>query len=356
MSPQPKTALDLQPQQAPPRPQPETSHRQQHPQQHPHQHPQQHPQQHTQLAADTAAITLRDITVAYRGHPAVHHVSGRFVPGSLTAVVGPNGAGKSSLLAAIMGQLPLAQGHVDLPPGLKGRIAWLPQHHEVDRSFPISVQDLVALGHWRQLGSLRGVSASHKQAVQQALATVGLVGFDKRVISELSAGQFQRALFARVVLQDAPVILLDEPFNAIDARTTADLLALVHRWHQQSRTVIAVLHDMDQVRQHFDQTLLLARRCVAWGPTAQVLDAQHLLMAQQMAEAWDESAPSCTVAGAGVGRGHQHDHAQAHGPDGKPAHPHQHPHQHPHEHPHQHPQPHTNTPAAPADRSGHAPR
>ena len=304
MSPQPQTALDLHPRRPP------------------------HP-------APAAAITLRDVTVAYRGHPAVHHVSGRFVPGSLTAVVGPNGAGKSSLLAAIMGQLPLAQGHVDLPPGLKGRIAWLPQHHEVDRSFPISVQDLVALGHWRHLGSLRGLGASHKQAVQQALAAVGLVGFEKRVISELSAGQFQRALFARVLLQDAPVILLDEPFNAIDARTTADLLTLVHRWHEQSRTVIAVLHDMDQVRQHFDQTLLLARRCVAWGPTAQVLDAQHLFMARQMAEAWDESAPSCTVADARADGDHGHNHDRGHS--------HAHPHhgQHPH--------------AAPVDPKGRAP-
>lgn len=293
-----------------------------------------------QGAGAQAAITLRDVTVAYRGHPAVHHVSGRFVPGSLTAVVGPNGAGKSSLLAAVMGALPLAQGQVHLPPGLKGRIAWLPQHHEVDRSFPISVQDLVALGHWRHLGSLRGLGAPHKLAVQQALAAVGLVGFEKRVISELSAGQFQRALFARVLLQDAPVILLDEPFNAIDARTTADLLAVVHRWHQQQRTVIAVLHDLDQVRQHFDQTLLLARRCVAWGPTAQVLDARHLFMARQMAEAWDESAPSCTVEGDGVlpadgdagghtgSHAHGHTHARAHAHPSGDAPEHAHPHAH----------------------------
>ena len=341
MSPHPKAAVDLPAQltqlaphrETPPNPHPNS----------PHHHRLQRPQ----LAADSAAITLRDVTVAYRGHPAVHHVSGRFVPGSLTAVVGPNGAGKSSLLAAIIGQLPLAQGHVDLPPGLQGRIAWLPQHHEVDRSFPISVQDLVALGHWRDLGSLRGLGASHKQAVQQALAAVGLAGFEKRVISELSAGQFQRALFARVLLQDAPVILLDEPFNAIDARTTADLLALVHRWHEQSRTVIAVLHDMDQVRQHFDQTLLLARRCVAWGPTAQVLDAQHLSMARQMAEAWDESAPSCTAAGAGAGGGHEHDHTHdhthdhAHGHDGGPVYP--------------HPYPHPNPPATPTNPKGRAP-
>ena len=100
-------------------------------------------------------------------------------------------------------------------------------------------------------------------------------------------------LFARVLLQDAPVILLDEPFNAIDARTTADLLAVVARWHAESRTVIAVLHDLEQVRRHFDRTLLMARRCVAWGPTAQVLHADHLFRARQMAEAWDDDAALC---------------------------------------------------------------
>jgi zinc/manganese transport system ATP-binding protein len=92
------------------------------------------------------------------------------------------------------------------------------------------------------------------------------------------------------------VILLDEPFNAIDARTTADLLAVVARWHAEARTVIAVLHDLEQVRKHFDRTLLLARRCVAWGPTAQVLQAANLFQARQMAEAWEDDAPACREA------------------------------------------------------------
>jgi len=247
------------------------------------------------LAPLPAAIELHDLTVAYRGHPAVHHLSGAFEAGSMTAIVGPNGAGKSSLLAAIMGRLPAAQGRVEVDKALRGRMAWLPQHSEIDRSFPLSVFDLVALGLWAQVSAWRGLRAPERDAVHHALAAVGLRGFERRLIGELSAGQFQRALFARVLLQDAPVILLDEPFNAIDARTTADLLALVHRWHGQARTIVAVLHDMDQVREHFSHTLLLARRCVAWGPTAQVLDARHLFEARQMAEAWDEAAPACTV-------------------------------------------------------------
>jgi zinc/manganese transport system ATP-binding protein len=124
---------------------------------------------------------------------------------------------------------------------------------------------------------------------------VGLSGFGARWLGELSAGQAQRVLFARVLLQDAGLILLDEPFNAIDARTTADLLALLHRWKQEARTVIAVLHDIEQVREHFEQVLLLARERVAWGPTAEVLKAEHLFKARQMAEAWDEAAPRCEV-------------------------------------------------------------
>jgi zinc/manganese transport system ATP-binding protein len=242
------------------------------------------------------AIALHNLTVAYRGHPAVHHLSGEFAAGSLTAVIGPNGAGKTSLLAAIMGGLQPTEGQVHVAANLRGRIAWLPQQAAIDRSFPVRVFDLVALGHWGSVGSFRALSGVQSEQVLHALRDVGLNGFERRSISELSAGQFQRVLFARVLLQNAPVILLDEPFNAIDARTTADLLAVVARWHAQARTVIAVLHDLEQVRKHFDRTLLLARRCVAWGPTAQVLQADNLLRARQMAEAWDDTAPACREA------------------------------------------------------------
>jgi zinc/manganese transport system ATP-binding protein len=245
---------------------------------------------------DPTSIALDNLTVAFRGHPAVHHLSGEFEPGSLTAVVGPNGAGKTSLLSAIMGGLRPAEGEVRIAPSLRGRIAWLPQQAAIDRSFPVCVFDLVALGHWSSVGSCRGLSGAQGEQVRRALQAVGLGGFERRSIGELSAGQFQRVLFARVLLQDAPVILLDEPFNAIDARTTADLLNVVARWHAESRTVIAVLHDLEQVREHFDRTLLLARRCVAWGPTAEVLHAANLFRARQMAEAWDDDAPACREA------------------------------------------------------------
>ena len=243
-----------------------------------------------------AQIALSNLTLAYQGHPAVHHVSGAFEPGSLTAIVGPNGAGKTTLLSAIMGMIRPSEGEVRLQQGLSGRIAWLPQQAAIDRTFPIRVFDLVALGHWSKLGSFKAITHAQTQEVKRALEVVGLKNFERRGINELSAGQFQRVLFARVILQDAPVILLDEPFNAIDARTTSDLLKIVSNWHAQSKTVVAVLHDIELVRANFPQTLLLARRCVAWGPTEQILTAANLFRARQMAEAWNDDAPVCTQA------------------------------------------------------------
>jgi zinc/manganese transport system ATP-binding protein len=134
-----------------------------------------------------------------------------------------------------------------------------------------------------------------RDRIAQALAAVGLNGFENRSIGTLSGGQMQRMLFARVLLQDARLIVLDEPFNAIDAKTSADLLVLVRHWHGEGRTVLAALHDMDLVRNHFPETLLLARGPVAWGATAQVLTVENLLEARRMCEAFDEGAAACAV-------------------------------------------------------------
>ena len=137
------------------------------------------------------------------------------------------------------------------------------------------------------------MTAAHREEAARALQAVGLEGLEDRLVGALSSGQFQRVLFARLLLQDAPVLLLDEPFTAIDARTTADLLTIVRRWHGQGRTVIAVLHDLEQVRQHFPETLLLAREAIAWGDTDQVLVSEHLARARNLAERWDANAAVC---------------------------------------------------------------
>jgi zinc/manganese transport system ATP-binding protein len=249
----------------------------------------------TTTAHSLPAIILDDLTVTYSRHPAVHHLSGEFARGSLTAIVGPNGAGKSSLLDAIVKRLPAASGDIAIAADLAGRIAYLPQQSQIDRSFPVRVLDVALLGHWGRLPWWAGASkAQHEQALR-ALAAVGLSGFEARWANEMSVGQFQRLLFARLLLQDAPIILLDEPFTAIDERTCADLLTLVHRWHAEGRTVVAVLHDIHQVRAHFPHTLLLAREVVAWGPTNEALSTQNLARAREISLHWDNHAAWCDL-------------------------------------------------------------
>ena len=242
-----------------------------------------------------AQLQFRDVTLGYDRHPAVHHLDGEVASGALLAVVGPNGAGKSTLFRGLVGILKPLAGSI-WRAGLDVHdIAYLPQTADIDRSFPISVYDFVGTGLWRVTGFFGGIGRQARDKISDALAAVGLNGFENRPIGTLSGGQMQRLLFARVLLQDARLIVLDEPFNAIDTKTSADLLALVKRWHAEKRTVLAALHDMDLVRSSFPETLLLARGQVAWGATADVLTAENLMQARRMCEAFDDSAAACAV-------------------------------------------------------------
>ena len=151
------------------------------------------------------------------------------------------------------------------------------------------------------------VSQEARQRIEQAIAAVGLAGLEDRPIGQLSGGQLQRARFARVILQDSPLVLLDEPYGAIDANTVRDLAALVRRWNGEGRTVISVLHDFEHVRQEYPETLLLARELVARGATAEVLSEENLRRARHLAEAQGEAhgAAICS-ADAHENAGHTH--------------------------------------------------
>ena len=243
----------------------------------------------------TAQLSFRDLTLGYDRHPAVHHLSGEVESGALLAVVGPNGAGKSTLFKGIVGAIRPLSGHVDLSRLSARDIAYLPQAAEIDRSFPINVYDLVAMGLWRKTGLFGGIGKADHGKIEKAIGAVGLTGFERRAIGTLSGGQMQRMLFARLLLQDAKLVVLDEPFNAIDAKTSADLVDLVRRWHQEGRTILAALHDIDLVHANFPQTLLLAREQVAWGDTANVLTADNMLKARRMCEAFDDQAHACAA-------------------------------------------------------------
>lgn len=269
-------------------------------------------------------LTFDDLTLGYNSHPAVHHLSGTVRRGSLTAVVGANGSGKSTLLKGIVGILKPMSGAIRR--GDATRLAYLPQQSELDRTFPARVVDLVSLGLWPRRGLLGRHTAEDRRAVSSALVAVGLGGFETRSLDTLSGGQLQRALFARVLVQDADLILLDEPFNAIDHRTVADLVSLIQRWQGEGRTVMVVVHDLELVRDSFPEALLLARRPVAWGNARAALSAENLLRARQFHEAWDDDAPWCAPSEGG----HSGEGGHAHAPHDHAAHAHAHAHEHVH--------------------------
>jgi zinc/manganese transport system ATP-binding protein len=237
----------------------------------------------TQEPRNPTTIAIKDLSVSYGRQRALQNLTGAFAAGTMTAVVGPNGAGKSTLIKALAGIVRTRRGAVE---GIdrRRRLAYLPQQSALDRGFPVTLGEFVALGGWRHFGAFRRAPSEISQRAAQSIATVGLDGFNERAIADLSVGQLQRALFARLLMQDADVLLLDEPFAAIDERTSEDLLQLLRRWNDEGRTIIAVLHDLTQIRGHFPMSLLLARRGIGWGETESVLTTENLARARVMLE------------------------------------------------------------------------
>src|SRR5262249_22790131 len=156
-----------------------------------------------------------------------------------------NGAGKSTLFKGIVGVLKPLAGRIERGDLNPQNIAYLPQAAEVDRTFPINVYDMAAMGPWLRTWFFGGILRAPRASLETASSAVGLTGFEERAIATLAGGQMQRMLFARLLLQDARVIVLDEPFNAVDAKTSADLFDLVRRWHGERRTVLTAMHDLD---------------------------------------------------------------------------------------------------------------
>jgi zinc/manganese transport system ATP-binding protein len=211
-------------------------------------------------------VELDKVCVRYGQHLALEHVSGHFEAGSLTAVIGANGAGKSTLLKGLANLLTAdgaqLSGAITVAAQAEA-IAYLPQRVDIDRRFPMNVYDCVLSGCWQHAGAWRSVDAVARTRVAAALHTTGLEQLAHQPLGNLSGGQLQRVLFARLLTQDAQLILLDEPFSAVDTETTQRLLLQIGHWHRQGRTVVAAVHDQAQVRQHFPRSLWLGTRVLA---------------------------------------------------------------------------------------------
>lgn len=225
------------------------------------------------------AINITNLSVYYRDSLALSDVSASIEKGQLLAVVGPNGAGKSTLIKSIMQQIKPNAGSVELAGVNPKSIAYLPQSHQIDRKFPISVREFVSAGAWKRTGFWRRFCCLEQADLEQALAKVNLEGIENRQINTLSGGQFQRVLFARMLMQDADVLLLDEPFNAIDAQTTEELMEVINHCQQKGKTVIAVVHDLLLVQRFFPNTMLLSKKLIAYGETSTVMTDKNLIEA-----------------------------------------------------------------------------
>jgi manganese/zinc/iron transport system ATP- binding protein len=237
-----------------------------------------------------SALEVRHLTVSYRSAPVLWEVSCSFPAGQLSAIVGPNGAGKSTLLKAALGLVPADAGRV-LIDGVEGRdaldrVAYVPQRESVDWDFPITVREVVEMGRYRSAGWFRRVGRADRAIAAECLERVGMANYGRRQIGQLSGGQRQRVFLARALAQRAPVLVMDEPFAGIDARTQADLLGLLGELRDDGTSVVVVHHDMAQVRAAFDWALLLNVRALGCGPTEEVLTPDALREAYGADPSW----------------------------------------------------------------------
>lgn len=230
-----------------------------------------------------AAIEVHDLTVAYRDEPVLWDVDVQFRSGALTAIVGPNGAGKTTLIQTILGLVRPAAGQVCiLGQGIReGRrsVAYVPQRGTVDWDFPTTVLDVVLMGTYGRLGWIRRPGRAERDAARAALHDVGMEAFLDRQIRQLSGGQQQRVFLARALVQQAPIFLMDEPFQGVDVRTEAAIVEVLQSLRDRGDTVVVVHHALQTVRDYFDDAVLLNVRRIASGPVDSVLTEPNLKLA-----------------------------------------------------------------------------
>lgn len=230
----------------------------------------------------TPTLEINHLSVRYDSVIALEDISLRLVAGERIAVIGPNGAGKSTLFKVIAGVLPASSGEVKIygqGPGGHICIAYVPQRSQVDWDFPVNVADVVMMGRIGKLGLLRYPKAKDWAYVRQCLQVVKLDHLAERQIGELSGGQQQRMFIARALAQEAELMLMDEPFTGLDARSQEDILAILDELQRRGVTVMASTHDLDLASHHFDRVVLLNRRVLGVGGPDEVFSAERLIQA-----------------------------------------------------------------------------
>lgn len=238
-----------------------------------------------QKTAYTPAIETTQLTVAYDAKPVLWDVNVAFPKGTLTAIVGPNGAGKSTLIKSMLGFLKPVMGSVKYQvegskqtdyQSIKNHIAYVPQNNSVDWDFPATVLDVVLMGRYGHLGWFKRPSKKDKEIAKQMLLKVGMPTFANRQISQLSGGQRQRVFLARALAQEATIYILDEPLAGVDMKTERIIMNLLRGLVEEGKTVLVVHHDLQTVKEYFDQVVFLNREIIAEGPVETVFTEENI--------------------------------------------------------------------------------
>lgn len=231
-------------------------------------------------AAEEPALEISDLTVAYERKPVLWEINLSVSRGVLGGIVGPNGAGKSTLIKAVLELVPRVSGRIKVLGHQIGsqrhRIAYVPQRESVDWDFPSTVLDVVLMGMYREIGWFRTTKRVHRQRALEALEQVGIADLKDRQISQLSGGQQQRTFLARALVQSSDILLLDEPFAAVDAATEQSIIQVLRQLRDQGKTILVVHHDLHTVPQYFDHVLLINVHAVAWGPIEQAFTQDNI--------------------------------------------------------------------------------
>lgn len=227
-----------------------------------------------------AAVSVRDLTVAYRDKPVLWDIDLTIPSGTLTAIIGPNGAGKSTLIRAILGLVPVAAGTVEIFGSSYQRqrqaVGYVPQRGSVDWDFPTNALDVVLMGRYGRLGWIRRPGKADRDVAMRSLEQLGMTDFAHRQISQLSGGQQQRVFLARALAQDAQLYFMDEPFAGVDAATEQAIVRLLQELRAQGKTVVCVHHDLESAPDYFDWLVLLNVQLIADGPFAETFTPEHL--------------------------------------------------------------------------------
>jgi len=229
-------------------------------------------------------LEIRNLALGYPDLTLFRQLSLDLHPGTNLAVLGANGSGKSTFVKLLLGLTDPLAGRLSWPGGRPREIGYLAQMTEFDRRFPMRVRDLAAMGAWRGFGLWSGLNRAGRLKVEAALDEAGVADIADRPLHTLSGGQLQRTLFARVILQDAPVILLDEPFTAVDQTTEAHLLSIIDRWRSEGRAIVLVVHDLSSVLDHCSHALLLGGGLASYGTVDDVVIPRRLVAQKYMSE------------------------------------------------------------------------